>query len=163
MKDRLTCATVLTLVEVADCFVVYCGALRIWLGCLFMKNRKVVNFSSRKLYIHVKNCYTNDFKLVVVSFVLKIWRHYFYGVYDGVFTNNKSLEYVFHQKNHNLRQRSWLELFEDYDMSVLYPPCKENVVVYALSWLWMVVFAHIRKVRRCWFYTFIDWTNSVLS
>ncbi|WMV29348.1 hypothetical protein MTR67_022733 [Solanum verrucosum] len=55
-------------------------------------------------------------------FALKIWRHYLYGVYVDVFTDHKSLQYVFTQKDLNLRQRRWLELLKDYDMSILYHP-----------------------------------------
>ncbi|KAH0776590.1 hypothetical protein KY290_008001 [Solanum tuberosum] len=53
-------------------------------------------------------------------FALKIWRHYLYGVQVDVFTNHKSLQYVFSQKELNLRHRRWLELHKDYDMSILY-------------------------------------------
>ncbi|WMV19105.1 hypothetical protein MTR67_012490 [Solanum verrucosum] len=39
-----------------------------------------------------------------------------------VFTGHKSLQYVFTQKELNLRQRRWLEFLKDYDMNVLYHP-----------------------------------------
>ncbi|WMV19003.1 hypothetical protein MTR67_012388, partial [Solanum verrucosum] len=52
------------------------------------------------------------------------------GVY--VFTDHKSLQYVFSQKYLNLRQMRWFELLKDYDMSVLYHPVKDNVVADAL-------------------------------
>ena len=37
------------------------------------------------------------------------------------------------QKDLNLRQRRWLELFKDYDCIIDYHPRKANVVVEALS------------------------------
>ncbi|WMV24396.1 hypothetical protein MTR67_017781 [Solanum verrucosum] len=53
-------------------------------------------------------------------FALMIWRHYLYGIHIDVFIDHKSLQYVFTQKELNLRQRRWLEFFKDYDMNVLY-------------------------------------------
>ena len=54
-------------------------------------------------------------------------------VHVDVFTDHKSLQYVFTQKNLNFRQIRWLEVLKDYDMSVLYQPGKANVFVVALS------------------------------
>ena len=56
-----------------------------------------------------------------------------YGVHVDVFTHHKSLQYVFTQKKLNLRQRRWLELLKDYDMSVLYHIGNSNLVEDALS------------------------------
>ena len=50
-----------------------------------------------------------------------------------VFTDHKSLQYVFTRRELNLRQRRWLDLSKDYDMNVHYHPSKGNVVTDALS------------------------------
>ena len=50
-----------------------------------------------------------------------------------VFTDHKSLKYLFTQKEHNMRQRRWLELVKNYDIEILYHPGKANVVADALS------------------------------
>ena len=44
-----------------------------------------------------------------------------------------SLLYVFTQKDFNLRQKRWMELLKDYDITILYHPGKANVVADALS------------------------------
>ncbi|WMV40886.1 hypothetical protein MTR67_034271 [Solanum verrucosum] len=98
-----------------------------------MQNGKVIAYASRQMKVHEKNYPTHDLELVAVVFALKIWRHYLYGVHVDVFTDHKSLQYVFTQKEHNLRKMRWLELLNDYDMSILYHPGKDNVVVDALS------------------------------
>ena len=59
--------------------------------------------------------------------------HYLYGVHVDVFTNHKCLHYVFRQNDLNLRERRWLELLKDYDMSILYHQGKANIVADALS------------------------------
>jgi hypothetical protein len=55
------------------------------------------------------------------------------GKHCDVFTDHKSLKYIFTQKELNMRQRRWLELTKDYDMSLQYHPGKANVVADALS------------------------------
>jgi hypothetical protein len=51
-------------------------------------------------------------------FALKIWRHYLYGEPYDIFTDHKSLKHIFTKKDLNLRQRIWLELIKDYDLTV---------------------------------------------
>ncbi|WMV24596.1 hypothetical protein MTR67_017981, partial [Solanum verrucosum] len=93
-----------------------------------MQNGKVIAYASRQLKVHEKNYPTHDLELAAVVFALKIWRHYLHGVHVDVFTDHKSLQYVFTQKDLNLRRRRWLEFIKDYDMSVHYHPGKANVV-----------------------------------
>ena len=76
-------------------------------------------------------------------FALKIWRHYLYGIQVYVFTDHKSLQYVFTQKELNLRQRRCLELLKEYDMSLHCHPSKVNVVDDALSRLSMGSLSHV--------------------
>jgi hypothetical protein len=49
-----------------------------------------------------------------------------------LYTDHKSLKYIFTQSNLNLRQRRWLELIKDYDLGINYHPGKANVVANAL-------------------------------
>ena len=65
-----------------------------------------------------------------------------------MFTDHKSLQYVFTQKDLNLRQRRWLELLKDYDMNVLYHPGKANVVADALSRFSMGSVSHVEDSKR---------------
>jgi hypothetical protein len=50
-----------------------------------------------------------------------------------LYTNHKSLKYMFMQPDLNLRQMRWLELIKDYDHGINYHPEKANVVADALS------------------------------
>jgi hypothetical protein len=52
---------------------------------------------------------------------------------SSVYTDHKSLKYIFTQKDLNLRQRRWLELIKDYDLEIHYHPGKANLVADALS------------------------------
>ena len=133
LKDRLTSAPVLALPNGKDGFVVYSDASRQGLGYVLMQNDRVIAYSSRQLKKHEENYPTHDLELAVVMFALKIWRHYLYGVPYRIFTDHKSLQYIFTQKELNLRQRRWLELIKEYDCTIEYHPGKANVVADALS------------------------------
>jgi hypothetical protein len=68
-----------------------------------------------------------------VVHALKIWRLYLMGKRCELYTDHKSLKYIFTQSNLNLRQRRCLELIKDYDLGINYHPGKANVVADALS------------------------------
>ncbi|GJV75054.1 putative reverse transcriptase domain-containing protein, partial [Tanacetum coccineum] len=85
------------------------------------------------LKIHEKNYTTHDVKLDAVVFALKIWRHYLYGTKSVIYTDHKILPHIFTQKELNMRQRRWIELFSDYDYEIRYHLGKANVVADALS------------------------------
>ena len=105
LKDKLTTAPVLTLPEGVDDFVVYCDASRVGLGCVLMQRGKVIAYASRQLKVHESNYPTHDLELAAVVFALRIWRYYLYGVHIDIYTDHKSLQYIFSQKELNLRQR----------------------------------------------------------
>ena len=75
-------------------------------------------------------------------FALNIWRHYLYEVHVDMFTDHKS-QYVFTQKQLNIRQRRWLYVFKDYYLSVLFHLGKANVVADALIQMSMGSVAHV--------------------
>ena len=93
----------------------------------------MIVYASRQLKEHEMNYPTHDWELVAVLFALKIWRYYLYGMKCKIFTDDKSLQYLFCQKELNMRQRRWLELLKDYDCEILYHPGRANVVTDALS------------------------------
>ncbi|GJX59560.1 putative reverse transcriptase domain-containing protein [Tanacetum coccineum] len=133
LKDKLCNAPVLALPDRPEDFVVYCDASGIGLGCVLMQRGKVIAYASRQLKIHEKNYTTHDLELGAVVFALKIWRHYLYGTKSVIYTDHKSLQHIFSQKELNMRQRRWIELFSDYDCEICYHPGKANVVADALS------------------------------
>ena len=114
-------------------YEVYCDASRRGLGVVLMQEGKVVSYASRQLKPHELNYATHDLELAAVVHALKTWRHYLIGKRCDVYTDHKSLKYIFTQKELNLRKRRWLELIKDYDMKLHYHPGKANVVADALS------------------------------
>nr|AAQ56486.1 putative polyprotein [Oryza sativa Japonica Group] len=133
LKNRLISAPILILPDPKKGFQVYCDASQLGLGCVLMQDGKVVAYASRQLRPHEKNYPTHDLELAAVIHALKIWRHYLFGTCIEVYTDHKSLKYIFTQPDLNMRQRRWLELIKDYDMGIQYHPGKANVVADALS------------------------------
>ncbi|KAK1410455.1 hypothetical protein QVD17_36992 [Tagetes erecta] len=133
LKQKLTNAPILSLPDGIEDFVVYCDASHTGIGCVLMQRSKVIAYASRQLKTHEKNYTTHDLELGAIIFALKLWRHYLYGVKFIVYTDHKSLKYIFGQKELNMRQRRWMEVLSDYDCEICYHEGKANVVADALS------------------------------
>ncbi|GJV13646.1 putative reverse transcriptase domain-containing protein [Tanacetum coccineum] len=133
LKDKLCNAHVLAIPNGPKDLVVYCDASGIGLGYVLMQRSKVISYAYRQLKIHKTNYTTHDLELGAVVFAFKIWRHYLYGTKSVIYMDHKSLQHIFSQKELNMRQRRWIELFSDYDCEIRYHPGKANVVVDVLS------------------------------
>nr|GEV34713.1 hypothetical protein [Tanacetum cinerariifolium] len=94
---------------------------------------KVIAYASRQLKNHEKNYTTYDLELGAVVSALKIWRNYLYRRKSVIYTDHKSLQHIFSQKELNMQQHRWIELFSDYDCGIRYHLGKANVVADALS------------------------------
>ncbi|WVZ89960.1 LOW QUALITY PROTEIN: hypothetical protein U9M48_036305 [Paspalum notatum var. saurae] len=98
-----------------------------------MQEGRVIAYASRQPRKHEVNYPTHDLELLAVVYAPKKWRHYLLGNTCHIYTDHKSLKYIFTQPELNMRQRRWLELIKDYDLEVHYHPGKANVVADALS------------------------------
>lgn len=121
-----------------------------WFRLYLMQKDKVIADASRKLKVHECKNPTPNLKLVAVVFALKLWCHYLYGLHVDVFIDCKSLQYVFSQRDLNLRKKIWLKLLMDYDMSVLYYPYKANILADTLSRVSWVLSLMLMIERKSW-------------
>jgi hypothetical protein len=133
LKKRLTMTPVLTMPDMEKPFSIYCDVSGQGLGCVLMQDGHVVAYASKKLRKHEEKYPTHNLELAAVVYALKIWRHYIIGKRCEVYSDHKSLKYIFTQPDLNLRQRRWLELIKDYDLGINYYPGKANVVADTLS------------------------------
>ena len=88
-------ALVLALPSGKDGYVVYSDASKQGLGCVLMQDGRVIAYASRQLKKQEQNYPTHDLELAAMVFALKIWRHYLYGAPCHIFTDHKSLQYIF--------------------------------------------------------------------
>jgi hypothetical protein len=133
LKVLLTTAPVLAQPDIEKPFDVYCDTSSSGLDCVLMQEGRVIAYASRQLHRHEEHYPTHDLELAAVVHALKIWHHYLLGNVYRIYTNHKSLKYIFTQSELNMRQRRWLELIKDYELEIHYHPGKANVVADALS------------------------------
>jgi hypothetical protein len=114
-------------------FDVYCDASGKGIGGVLMQDGRAIAYASRQLRRHEEHYPTHDLELLAVVHVFKIWRHYLLGNLVHIYTDYKSLKYLFTQLDLNMRLRRWLEQIKDYELEVHYHPGKANVVADALS------------------------------
>jgi hypothetical protein len=133
LNKWLTTAPVLVMPNMERSFSIYCDASGQGLGCVLMQDGHVVAYVSRQLREHEEYYPTHDLELAAVVHALKKWRHYQIGKRCEIYSNHKSLKYIFTQSDLNLRQRRLLDLIKDYGLGINYHPGKANVVADALS------------------------------
>jgi hypothetical protein len=133
LKKLLTTSPVLAQPDTTKPFDVYCDASGTGLGGVLMQEGRVISYSSRQLWRHEEHYPTHDLDLVAVVLALQTWHHYLLGNAVHIYTDHKSLNYIFTQPNLNMRQRRWLVLIKYYKLEVHYHLGKANVIADALS------------------------------
>ena len=103
LKARLTTAPVLATPDSTKPFDVYCDASGTGLGCVLMQDNRVIAYASRALRNHENYYPTHDLDLAAVIHALKLWRHHLMGTHCNIYTDHKSLKYIFTQSDLNMR------------------------------------------------------------
>jgi hypothetical protein len=103
LKKLLTTAPVLGQPDIEKLFDMYCDASGTSIGGVLMQDGRAIAYTSRQLWHHEENYPTHDLELLAVVHILKIWRHYLLGNLVHIFTNHKSLKYLFTQPDLNMR------------------------------------------------------------
>jgi hypothetical protein len=95
LKKRHTTAPVLTMLDMEKPFLIYCDASGQGLRCVLMQDGHVVAYDSRQLRKQEEKYPTHNLELAAVVHALKIWRHYIIGKRCEVYSDHKSLKYIF--------------------------------------------------------------------
>jgi hypothetical protein len=103
LRKLLITALVLAQPDIEKPFDVFCDASKTRLGCVLMQEGRVIAYASCQLRKHEINYPTHDLELAAVVHALKIWRHYLLGNVCNIFTDHKSLKYIFTQLELNMR------------------------------------------------------------
>lgn len=104
LKERFTTTPVLSLLDGHYVFIVFSDASGIGLGYLLMQRGRVIEYVFRQLKDYSQNYSTHDLELGTIMLPLNIWRHYLYRVSFQLFTDHKSLKYIFKPKDLNNTQ-----------------------------------------------------------
>jgi hypothetical protein len=102
LRKCLTSSPVLFRPDLTKKFDIYCDASHRGLECVLVQEGHVVCYASRQLRKHEENYPTYDLELAVVVHALRIWRHYLIGYHSEIYSDHKSLKYIFTQNDLNL-------------------------------------------------------------
>jgi hypothetical protein len=103
LKKLLTTLPVLTQLDIAKPFDVYCDTSGTGLGGVLMQEDRVIAYSSRQLRHQEEHDPTHDLELAAIVMALRTWRHYLLGNVVHIYTYHKSLKYIFTQSDLNMR------------------------------------------------------------
>jgi hypothetical protein len=103
LQKLLTTAPVLAQSDIEKPFDVFCDASKTGLSYVLMQEGRVIAYASHQLRKHEANYLTHDLELAAVVHAVKIWRHYLLGNVCNIFTDHKSLKYIFTQLELNMR------------------------------------------------------------
>jgi hypothetical protein len=95
LKKLLTTAPVLTQPDIEKLFNVYCDASGTGIEGVLMQGGQSIAYASRQLRHHEEHYPTHGLELLAVVYALKVWRHYLLGNLVHIYTNHKSLKYIF--------------------------------------------------------------------
>jgi hypothetical protein len=95
-------ALVLVQPDIEKPFDVYYDATGIGLGGVLMQEGRLIAYISRQLQKHEVNYPTHDLELPAIVHALKVWRHYLLGNVCNIYTDQKSLKYIFTQPEFNM-------------------------------------------------------------
>jgi hypothetical protein len=107
LKKLLTTSPVLAQPDIAKPFDIYCDASGTGLRCVLMQEGRVILYSSWQLRRHEERYPTHDLELAAMVMSLRTWRHYLLRNVVHIYTDHKSLKYIFTQPDLNMRQRRW--------------------------------------------------------
>ena len=118
LRQLLTHAQVLKIVDLEKKNLVCIDACKRGFGGILMKDRQVVCYESRKLNLQEQNYATHDLELAVIIHALKIQRHYIIGRRFVLMSDHSGLWYLFYQPNLNGRLAQWLAIISEFDFEI---------------------------------------------
>jgi hypothetical protein len=118
LKNLLTSAPILKIVDPEEDFIVCTDACKEGLGGVLTQNGHVVCYESRKLKEHERNYATHDLELDNHSSCLKYVEALSHGKKFELRTDHSGLKYLFGQPTLNARQIRWLEFLSEYDFDI---------------------------------------------
>jgi hypothetical protein len=114
LKELLTNALVLNIVDPNKSFLVSTDACKEGIGGVLTQNGHVIGYESRKIKEHGRNYATHDLELSAIVHALNMWRHYLMGKRFELRTDHSGLKYLFEQATLNSRKIRWMEFLSEY-------------------------------------------------
>jgi hypothetical protein len=118
LKQMLTSAPILKIVDPNKDYVVCTDACKEGLGGVLSQEGFVICYESRKMKENERNYATHDLELAAIIHTLRKWRHYLMGKRFELRIDHNGLKYLFDQPTLNARKIRWLEFLCEYDFDI---------------------------------------------
>lgn len=139
MKRALSSPPVLTSPEWTLEFFVAVDASQWGVGCVLYQlqgeETRYISFASKALSKSQVNYSATRRELLAIVFALKQFRHFLWGKMFTLFTDHKSLTYLFTAKSLNYALRDWMQFLLEYTFKIVHRPGVLNVLPHHLSHL----------------------------
>jgi hypothetical protein len=126
LKELLTSAPVLKIVNPNESFVECTNSCKEGLGGFLTQNGHVIGYESRNLKEHERNYATHDLELATIVHALRMWRHYLTGKKFELRTDHIGLKYRFEHPTLTAKQTRWKEFLGEYEFNIKHIKGKEN-------------------------------------
>ena len=137
LKHKLTNTPVLLVpnLELSFCVEADCSGRA--LGCVLSQKTNErwhpVAYESQKLNPAETRYSIHEQELGALIHALKTWRHYLLRQEFNAYTDHESIIHLTKQPNLTGRQARWVELLQDFQITIYYQPGSKNIVADALS------------------------------
>ncbi|WVZ89622.1 LOW QUALITY PROTEIN: hypothetical protein U9M48_036001 [Paspalum notatum var. saurae] len=140
LKDRLTHALLLQLLDFGKTFELECDASGVGIGGVLMKENKLVAYFSKKLSGAVLNYSTYDKELYALVRFLETWQHYLWPKEFVIHSDHELRKHIRSQVKLNRRHAKWVEFIESFPYVIKHKKGKDNVIADALSRRYIMLF-----------------------
>jgi hypothetical protein len=133
LKEAVTSAPVLAMLEFDKPFVVECDASSHGFGAVLLQDGHPIAFFSRPISPRHRALAAYEQELIGLVQAVRHWRPYLWGHRFMVKTDHYSLKYLLDQRLATIPQHHWVGKLLGFDFSVEYKPGATNAVADALS------------------------------
>ncbi|KAF7807916.1 Transposon Ty3-I Gag-Pol polyprotein [Senna tora] len=133
LKQAVTTAPVLVLPNFSKPFIIDTDASGIGVGAVLSQDNRPIAFFSKKISQRQQNRSAYAREMLAITEAVAKFRHYLFGHYFIIRTDQKSLHHLTEQTIQTPEQEEWLPKLLGYQFSIEYKPGRTNTVADALS------------------------------
>jgi hypothetical protein len=134
IKNKLSSALVLALLDFDKLFQVECDASIVGIGVVLSQDSRPIAFYSEKLSEARWKWSTYELELYAVFRALRVWEHYLVQREFVLFSDHQALKFLNSQNNVNRMHARWISFIQRFSFSLKNKAGRLNRAADALSW-----------------------------